>query len=297
MNSLALRTLKSLSIVNLWVYIFLKSLADKSGYVRTSYTNIQKLVYGARIGDKTKLHLTISQLRRKIGELAYLGIVKPKSIEERNREIKKGSKYVSPAYPIQIVPEFMSIFPNEYVNSKFDEQDMLLLIEESKRREEHIKNLNATIRKMREEIKHFRAGNNIQTVNTINKNGTLNERGAEYQRLWAWFVILGIQAAFLKITTTKDDTGLKPNYKIMAVWLSVYGINLIEGLLSKLYMNGKIEEIKKLSGNSWPDAVVRYIYGALKKMKEGEKKDDNNREKTAEEVYVPAGGWKNDDEY
>ncbi|MFA7709798.1 MAG: hypothetical protein WCY30_01690 [Candidatus Neomarinimicrobiota bacterium] len=291
MDTSVLRTFKSLSIVHLWLFIFLRSLCDKNGNVKQNYTAIQNLIRGARIGENTGLDLTIQQIREKLGELAYLGIIRSKEGEI----FDDTKRYVAPLYPIRLSKEYLVITPND--PGAFNQEELYLLKEREKNRDEHIKHLNATIKKLREENKLIKAGN-PQEFKTVKKDGTVDQRGMEFQRLWAWFTILGIQQAFQKIVSDSEPEEYKmmPDYRIMAVWLSVYGLEMIEALLLKMYMNNKANEIKSTAGTDWPNSIIRYIYGSLKGMKEKQPrsgKEDNNE--TWRKRYVPAGGWKDND--
>jgi len=257
MDTSVLRTFKSLSIVHLWLFIFLRSLCDKNGNVKQNYTAIQNLIRGARIGENTGLDLTIQQIREKLGELAYLGIIRSKEGEI----FDDTKRYVAPLYPIRLSKEYLVITPND--PGAFNQEELYLLKEREKNRDEHIKHLNATIKKLREENKLIKAGN-PQEFKTVKKDGTVDQRGMEFQRLWAWFTILGIQQAFQKIVSDSEPEEYKmmPDYRIMAVWLSVYGLEMIEALLLKMYMNNKANEIKSTAGTDWPNSIIRYIYGS-----------------------------------
>ena len=108
--------------------------------------------------------------------------------------------------------------------------------------------------------------------------------------MWAWFVLLDVEAAFTKIVAKNDSYEKVLDYRTLAVWISAYGSDEIEGLLHNFYMSKRLEDLKIDAGDRWPETVLRFIYGSLKKTQEKSKhnKNSNNMEKN----YEPRGGFR-----
>jgi hypothetical protein len=121
-----------------------------------------------------------------------------------------------------------------------------------------------------------------------------NKRAVQFRKMWSWFVLLEIEGAFTKLTfkaSAPDVPSKDPDYRVMALWLSQFGIDAIEALFAKFYMNKRLTYIKEQAGIDWQNAIMRFIFGSLneqsKRIKPGSVKY---------ETYKPRRGVRNPDE-
>lgn len=276
----ALKILKhEIQSIHLWIYLVLRSLADKRGVINTPRKKLNELVSGIKLGNRI-ISLNLSDLRTRIGELAYYGILESYS----NAKPHHARKYISPETPIRINRLFMDFIPMNYRNL-IDVEDMAVLKIKLDKSDDMRRTLNDTIKRLREEVRLSRS-RYIPEFKMVNKDGSLNKRSVEYQRLWAWFVLLDIQEAFERIIIKNEEPKKEIEYRTMAVWLSMCGLDAIEGLLSKFYMTRRIADLKEEAGDKWTGAVLRFIFGSLKRIQK-----TRPEKEYSEDSYKPRGGW------
>jgi len=295
-NKQSLEILKSLNAIQLWVFILLRSICNPLGFVKKegSLGYIAKMLGSLTMDDGKVVEVRPSSVKARVGELAYLGVLK----FDPNVPANHIGKTRQCLWPLRIEKDFMNFLPTKYRNPEIVEE-----IEgwkaKLKRSDDLKKEANDTIRRLRGEIRISKSSF-TPDFKLYKNDGTINKRSVEFQRLWAWFVLLDIQQAFEKATPPKrpqeidlfsdESAKIQPDYATMSVWISTYGLDAIEALLHNFYMNNRLKDLKIDAGDRWPQAVLRFIYGALKKSSAKTNKKENERE-FSEEKYEPRGGW------
>lgn len=268
-----------------WIFYVVREFALQSGTnkVTQGLAKIEVAIRGAKI-DGRFLNIGISGLHKRLRQLAYHGFI----LQGPNAERDDDTESVAYMQPIMISPEFISgSIPRELfqlinadeleeLNNKIGELESLR------------KKYYDQTKRLREEVRLSRSMF-VPEFKLLNKDGSVNRQSIQFQRMWAWFVLLDIQAAFQKIIyKSKDpDTPVQePDYKTMAVWLSRFGMDSIEALFLRFYESNRMKDLKESAGDKWPERVLAYIYGALKKNHKETKHEKGTND------YVPAkDGW------
>jgi hypothetical protein len=262
-----------LNYPRLMLFLLMMSFADKEGKVQISLLKLLKLLNGVGSNKERPIVLTSNEFRDQLKKMTYLGILRARGSAEPNHK----AKTVMYQQPICIQESFIHFMPRSLL-SGIDSQEVLRLKTEIREDTEHAKKLNQVIRRLRREVKLSHV-TFIPEFKMENKDGSINKRSVEFRKLWAWFILLEIDRAFERVNykTSDPENPIKDlDYGIMAMWLSKYGLENIEGLLAKFYGNQRLTSLKEEAGETWPTAVKQFIFASLKRQKQGTKNESQS---------------------
>lgn len=262
-----------LNYPRLMLFLLMMSLTDIEGKVQISQNKLRKLLNGVGSNKERPIAFTPSEFLDQLKKMTYLGILRPRSTAEPNHK----AKTLMFEQPVCIQETFVHFMPRSLL-SGIDSQEISRLKTEIREDEIHAKKLNQVIRRLRKEIKLSNM-TFIPEFKMENMDGTVNKRSVEFRKLWALFILLGIERAFERVNykTNDPDNPIKDlDYAIMAMWLSKYGLENIEGLLSKFYGNKRLDSLKEEAGDGWPTAVKQFIFASLKRQGQGKKHEQES---------------------
>lgn len=267
------RVITKLNYIRLMIFFILVSLADKKGVIHLSMLRVHALLKGTGSNRERPISLTPTEFREQLKRLAYQGILVQRGSAQEN--IKAGT--IMYREPLQLNGKYIHFIPktlltniesDRVVRLKLDKQDLI------KRKKE----LNEIVAKLREEVRLAKTIF-IPVFKMDNQDGTINKRSVEFRKLWAWFILLGIERAFetIKYKNSDPDNPIKDlDYQLMAVWISKYGLANIEGLFAKFYENRRLQDLMEEAGDKWPGVVKRFIWGSLKNINRDVDNKQNN---------------------
>lgn len=273
--------LKELDPVNRFIFFVLRSVCSDSGEFPGDLSRLQLLINGADVGTG-RLSLTIRGLNSRLGYLTYIGILSPDPQAEPNEK----KQWWKPRNPITVSDQFIqNLFP-KMQSKRVSGEEYELLQEELERSEALREEQSNVIARLR---KQLRQADQVYTptFKMVNKDGSPNKQAEQFRRVWAWLVLLGVDQAFVKsrehIGNGKIEMTL--DYRTFSLWISRYGLGLIEGVCMNLYTSGRLDQIKEKSDDRWKDSVVRYLHGAFKKTHEEGRDQSNGHRNNGGERY------------
>lgn len=259
-----------LNYVGLMIFVLLLSLADNRGKIQVSMLRVLKTLNGSGSNKERPIALTQSEFRERLKRMAYMGILQKQESAEPNHH----AKTIMYSSIMRLEDQFVRFMPRTLLSS-MDSEEIVKLKTQMKADGDHRGKLNKIITRLREEIR-LSHQTFIPEFKLENKDGTINKRSVEFRKMWAWFVLLEVERAFEKIKykNSDPDNPIKDlDYQTMAMWVSSYGIENIEGLFMKFYGSQRLMYIKEESGAKWPEAVKRFIFGALRKQNQNTKQE------------------------
>lgn len=278
-NKSPLQIVGELNYTRLMIFVSILSLIDKVGHIQMSGVKLLKLINGFGPEGQHTIAMSPAEFRNQLKKMTYLGIFKARGTAEPNH-FEKTLMY---GEPFSVSDEFLNFMPKT-MRGNIDSTEIGRLKLEIREDAERKRELNRIIRRLREEIK---------VANTVfvpefkmeNLDGSINKRSIEFRKLWSWFIILGIERAFetVKYKNKDPENPIKDlDYATMAVWLSQYELENIEGLLAKFYSNQRLRHLKEEAGENWITAVKSFLFGALKKQFNNTRGKDDKKS-----TYVP----------
>lgn len=275
MEQRELTVLKNLDPVDFFLFVMLWLSSDEKGIVRKTQKEIRQLVHGARMSMESghRIVLSVKGLYKHLRRLTYVGILEPANgsqPDSRTREQKH-------ATPLRLrVPWLQDLrqdILDQVSQAEYDRLKKELDRVDARRKEEWKRN-----KKLSEELRAMREGFSPQFI-TENPGEDQSARDYAFRRLWAWFTLLEIEEAFVKVKE-KAPEEFEPDldYSLMGMWLSRFGLELMEEHLLKFYMNRRLNELKQDAGGKWPDAVVRFLFATFRNVKKERKTETRSRE-------------------
>lgn len=275
-----LNILKQLDPIYVFLFLILRSVCNQNGKVPLNLQKLITLTRGAKICGGERLSLSTRSIHYRLKRMAYEGLLKEKQGAERDRD----KKIVAYQNPITLTEEFLVFLPDHIANMvpRQEYEDLKSELEESEaiRSRQHKR-----LQKAREKAKQARSVFTPE-IKMHNKDGSINKRSVEFRKLWAWFELLEISQAFVKMKEVNEDSDAfeaTADYKLMGVWLSSFGMDLMEEVFLRFYNNKRLDALKHDAGDEWPDAVVRYLY----KTFQGVKKEKKSEDDVGDYQYVP----------
>lgn len=274
MNERALAVIKNdLSHAGLFLLIILRASANRKREIRIRYEAVCRTLRGMQVSDGRKINLDVRDLQRMFKHFAYLGIIQVKAGAEPN----KSARTVAYHSPVTITQDFFDLLPKnvvvasvqEYMQLRSDFIDM-----------ENSKGLLLNdLRRLRAENKELSSGRQFNPDFKIKKkDGSINQNSVQFRKLWALFILLEIDDAFVKTVADDDKIGQTLDYGLLATWISKFGMETIEPILMRFYENGRLDEIKETSDN-WRDSIRRFLYGAFKKSHQESPQDGGSKDR------------------
>ena len=267
------RVITKLNYIRLMMFMIMISLADPKGIIHLSIFKLHALIKGTGSNKERPISFTMAEFREQLKRLTYQGILVSRGSAVPNER----AQTMMYKQPLQLNGKYIYFIPrtlltnidsDKVVKLKLDKQDLI------KRKKE----LNEIIGKLREDVRLAKT-TFIPNFKMENKDGSVNKRSVEFRKLWAWFILLGIERAFerIKYKSSDPDNPIKDlDYQMMAVWVSKYGIENIEGLFARFYENGRLQDLMEEAGDKWPGVVKRFIFGALKNINQNKSTKQGN---------------------